>query len=220
MVDRGRCSLVHRGRFIGSRGRGILRFSRVGNISNISTVGIIYFVVDSLKSTIRKSNRVRSTGGITISVLSSLEVSSRVVISNSIVVSIHSRFIMMSRSMMSRGMIHWLHRCWSMVYWSWSRGMVYWSRSRFVDWSRGMIYWSRCRFVDWSWSMVYWSRSGLVNRGRGMIYWSRGRCMIDRSLGMINRCFISRYSSRCIHSSLGLLISSIPMYTLGSSMRL
>ena len=71
----------------------ILSFSRVLNISNISTVGISNIVGDSLGPAIREGYRVGSTGSISISVLSSLEVGSRVVISNSIVVGIDSRFI-------------------------------------------------------------------------------------------------------------------------------
>merc|ERR1719369_2335898 len=71
----------------------IMGLSRVLDISNIATVGIINLVVDSLSSAIRKSNRVGSGGGIAISVLSSLEVGSRVVISYSIVEGIDSRFI-------------------------------------------------------------------------------------------------------------------------------
>ena len=71
----------------------ILSFSRVLNISNISTVGISNIVGDSLGPAIREGYRVGSTGSISISVLSSLEVGSRVVISNSIVVGIDSRLI-------------------------------------------------------------------------------------------------------------------------------
>ena len=92
LVDRG--SMVgSRGSLVRSRGRGILGLSRVGNISNISTVSIINLVGNSLGSAIRKHNRVGSTGGITISVLSSIEVGSRVIISYSIVICIHWRLI-------------------------------------------------------------------------------------------------------------------------------
>ena len=98
-VDRGslvdRSSMVHRGRLVGSSRLVfiILGLSRVLDISNISTVGIINLVGDSLGSAIRKGNRVGSRGGISIPVLSSLEVSSRVVISYSIVEGIDSRLI-------------------------------------------------------------------------------------------------------------------------------
>merc|ERR1711970_542267 len=86
MVSRG--SMVH-GRLVLI----IMSLTRVLDISNIATVGIIHFVVDSLSSAIRKSNRVGSRGSISISVLSILEVGSRVVISYSIVEGINSRFI-------------------------------------------------------------------------------------------------------------------------------
>ena len=73
-----RCSLV-------GRGRVVLGLSRVGNISNISTVSISNLVVDSLDPAIRKSNRVGSRGGISIPVLTMAKGSSRVVISYTIV---------------------------------------------------------------------------------------------------------------------------------------
>ena len=84
----GRDSLVD-----GSMSNGVSRSSSVLDISNISTIGIINLVVDSLDSAIRKSNRVGSRGSISISILSSLEVGSRVVISYSIVEGIDSRLI-------------------------------------------------------------------------------------------------------------------------------
>merc|ERR1712055_1057179 len=71
----------------------IMSLTRVLDISNIATVGIINLVVDSLSSAIRQGNRVGSRGSIAISVLSSLEVGSRVVISYSIVEGIDSRFL-------------------------------------------------------------------------------------------------------------------------------
>merc|ERR1719290_246918 len=82
-----RGSMVHRFVLI------IMSLTRVLDISNITTIGIIHFVVDSLGSAIRKSNRVGSRGSISIPILSSLEVGSRVVISYSIVEGINSRFI-------------------------------------------------------------------------------------------------------------------------------
>merc|ERR1719187_2469990 len=71
----------------------IMSLTRVLDISNIATVGIINLVGDSLSSAIRKSNRVGSGGSISISVLSSLEVGSRIVISYSIVERIDSGFV-------------------------------------------------------------------------------------------------------------------------------
>ena len=73
-----RCSLV-------GRGRVVLGLSRVGNISNISTVSISNLVVDSLDPAIRKSNRVGSRGGVSIPVLTMAKGSSRVIISYTIV---------------------------------------------------------------------------------------------------------------------------------------
>ena len=105
MVHRG--SMIDRGGLVGSRGRGILGLSRIGNISNISTVSIINLVGNSLGSAIREGNTVRSTGGITISVLSSLEVRSRVIISYSIVVSIHWRFIIAGLMVSRSSMVYW-----------------------------------------------------------------------------------------------------------------
>merc|ERR1711962_1677858 len=98
MVRWGWSSLVGR-----SRSNRVSGSSSVLDISNISTIGIINLVVNSLLSAIRKSNRVRSSGSISITVLSSLEVGSRVVISNSIVVGIHSRLII-SWLLVGRGM--------------------------------------------------------------------------------------------------------------------
>merc|ERR1719317_585285 len=98
-VDRGgmvdRCRLIGRGSFVSMCRLVliILGLSRVLDISDISTVGIINLVGDSLCSAIGKGNRVGSRSGISIPVLSSLELSSRVVISYSIVEGIDSRLI-------------------------------------------------------------------------------------------------------------------------------
>merc|ERR1719378_480872 len=62
--------------------------SLIGDLSNISTVGISSVVVDNLGSAIRKSNSVGSRGGVSISILLLIKVSSAVVISYSILVSI------------------------------------------------------------------------------------------------------------------------------------
>merc|ERR1719481_861311 len=61
-------------------GGSIVGLSGVGNIGNISTVGISNVVVDVLGSAIGKSNRVRSGGGISISVFFGIEVGSAVVV--------------------------------------------------------------------------------------------------------------------------------------------
>ena len=131
----GRDRLVDR-----SMGNRVSRSSSVLDISNISTVGISNLVVDSLESAIRKSNRVRSSGGISITVLSSIELGSRVVISNCILITIHSRSIILRLlvgSSMDRGMVGRLsysmvNNRGSMV----SRGMV--DNRGMVD-SRGMV---------------------------------------------------------------------------------
>merc|ERR1719187_1474814 len=88
---------------------GVSRSSSVLDISNITTIGIINLVVDSLEPAIGKSNRVGSSGGISITVLSSMELGSRVVISNSIFIGIHCRAIIfrlfVGSSMVNRGMV-------------------------------------------------------------------------------------------------------------------
>ena len=94
-------SLVDRSSLVRSWSRSILGLSRVGNISNISTVGISNLVVDSLDSTIRKSNRVGSRGGISIPALTMVEGSSRVIISNTIVEGIDWCLISIGRSSMT-----------------------------------------------------------------------------------------------------------------------
>merc|ERR1711962_1655245 len=130
MVRWGWSSLVGRSRSNRVSGR-----SSVLDISNISTIGIINLVVNSLLSAIRKSNRVRSSGSISITVLSSLEVGYRVVISNSIVVGIHSKLIiswlLVGRGMDGRGRLGYNNR--GVV----GRGMHNWGSM--VDRGRGMI---------------------------------------------------------------------------------
>ena len=107
MVDRGRGvdgsrfvgrgSLISGGSLVGrGRGSSILGLARVRHISDISTISISNLVVNSLESAIRKSNRVGSAGGITISVLTSVEVATRVVISNSVVVGVDKKCIYFS----------------------------------------------------------------------------------------------------------------------------
>ena len=97
-----RCGLV-------GRGRVLLGLSRVGNISNISTVSISNLVVDSLDPAIRKSNRVGSRGGISIPVLTMAKGSSRVVISYTIVEGIDWGHISIGRGSRT---IRWGICCW------------------------------------------------------------------------------------------------------------
>merc|ERR1719244_2150332 len=103
-------SMIGRDSFVDrSMSNGVSRSSRVLDISNISTIGIINLVVDSLDSAVRKSNRVGSSGGISITVLSSMELGSRVVISNGIFIGVHCRAIifrlLVGSSMVNRGMV-------------------------------------------------------------------------------------------------------------------
>merc|ERR1719244_763034 len=135
-------SMIGRDSFVDrSMSNGVSRSSRVLDISNISTIGIINLVVDCLDSAIRKSNRVGSSGGISITVLSSMELGSRVVISNGIFIGIHCRAIifrlLVGSSMVNRGIVD--------------------NRRSMVD-NRGSM-------VDYRGSMVGW---GMVNN-RGMI---------------------------------------------------
>ena len=81
-------SLVDRGSLVGSRGRRVGSFTRVGNISNVTGSGVSNGVGDSLDSAVRKVDRVGSAGGITISVLTSVEPRARVVIGDGVVVGI------------------------------------------------------------------------------------------------------------------------------------
>ena len=89
---RGRSWVVNRGRVVRGRGRfvwsglvfGVLGFTRVGNISDISTISIINTVSDSLDSAVRESNIVASRGSISVTLFSGTKVGSRVVISNGI----------------------------------------------------------------------------------------------------------------------------------------
>jgi len=191
--------MIGRDRLVGrSMGNRVSRSSSVLDISNISTVGISNLVVDSLESAIRKSNRVRSSGGISITVLSSIELGSRVVISNCILITIHSRSIILRLlvgSSMDRGMVGRLS--YSMVN---NRGVV--------D-NRGM--------VD--------NRGSMVSRGmvdsRGMVNDMGsvvGRGMVDR--GMIRCRGIARDSSGSMDSSSILLSVVVGIDRLRSSMGL
>jgi len=219
MVDRGRGvdgsrfvgrgSLISGGSLVGrGRGSSILGLARVRHISDISTISISNLVVNSLESAIRKSNRVGSAGGITISVLTSVEVATRVVISNSVVVGVDSGLVSIGWLSsvvggLSGGVVHWLGRSMvgrgrSVV----SRGRCVVSRGSLVDGSRGVISWGR--------GMI--NKGSLVDRGGSMI--SRGGSVISRG------GFVCGNSSRCMDSSHWLLITSVPMDTLGSSVGL
>jgi len=183
----GRDRLVDR-----SMGNRVSRSSSVLDISNISTVGISNLVVDSLESAVRKSNRVGSSGGISITVLSSIELGSRVVISNCILITIHSRSIILRLlvgSSMDRGMVGRLS--YSMVN---NRGSMV---GRGVMDNRGSMV-SRGMVNNWG-SMV--SR-GVVDRS---VIWSRG---------------IARDSSRSMDSSSILLSVVVGIDRLRSSMGL
>merc|ERR1719153_1657623 len=70
--------------------RSILRNSLIGYILN-NTISIVS-ILDSLNSTIRKSDSVTTGGGVTISVFRLLEVSSTVVIINTILICIYWGF--------------------------------------------------------------------------------------------------------------------------------
>merc|ERR1719244_49227 len=201
----GRCSLVD-----GSMSNGVSRSSRVLDISNISTIGIINLVVDSLDSAIGKSNRVGSSGGISITVLSCMELSSRVVISNGIFIGIHGRAIifrlLVGSSMVNRGMVD-------------NRGSMVDNGGSMVDNRSSMV----------GWSMVN-NRGGVVGRGMvdrgGMVGGGMvdrggmvGRGMVDNR-GVIRSRLISRDSSRSMDSSSILLRVVVGIDRLRSSMRL
>jgi len=201
----GRCSLVD-----GSMSNGVSRSSSVLDISNISTIGIINLVVDSLDPAIGKSNRVGSSGGISITVLSSMELGSRVVISNGIFIGIHGRAIifrlLVGSSMVNRGMVD-------------NRGSMVDNGGSMVDNRSSMV----------GWSMVN-NRGGVVGRGMvdrgGMVGGGMvdrggmvGRGMVDNR-GVIRSRLISRDSSRSMDSSSILLRVVVGIDRLRSSMRL
>jgi len=185
--------MIGRDRLVGrSMGNRVSRSSSVLDISNISTVGISNLVVDSLESAIRKSNRVRSSGGISITVLSSIELGSRVVISNCILITIHSRSIILRLlvgSSMDRGMVGRLS--YSMVN---NRGVVD-NRGSMV--SRGMV-----------------NDRGIVNNWGSVV----DRGMVDR--GVIRSRSIARDSSGSMDSSSILLSVVVGIDRLRSSMGL
>jgi len=190
----GRCSLVD-----GSMSNGVSRSSSVLDISNISTIGIINLVVDSLDPAIGKSNRVGSSGGISITVLSSMELGSRVVISNGIFIGIHGRAIIfrlfVGSSMVNRGMVD-------------NRGGMVDHGGSMVD-NRGSMVGGG--MVNNRGGMV---GGGMVDRG-GMV----GGGMVDNR-GVIRSRLVSRDSSRSMDSSSILLRVVVGIDRLRSSMRL
>jgi len=190
----GRCSLVD-----GSMSNGVSRSSSVLDISNISTIGIINLVVDSLDPAIGKSNRVGSSGGISITVLSSMELGSRVVISNGIFIGIHGRAIifrlLVGSSMVNRGMVD-------------NRGSMVDHGGSMVD-NRGSMVGGG--MVNNRGGMV---GGGMVDRG-GMV----GGGMVDNR-GVIRSRLVSRDSSRSMDSSSILLRVVVGIDRLRSSMRL
>merc|ERR1719244_1875923 len=190
----GRCSLVD-----GSMSDRVSRSSSVLDISNISTISIINLVVDSLKPAVRKRNRVGSSGGISITVLSSMELGSRVVISNSIFIGIHGRAIifrlLVGSSMVNRGMVD-------------NRGGMVDHGGSMVD-NRGSVVGggmvnNRCGMIG----------GGMVDRG-GMV----GGGMVDNR-GVIRSRLVSRDSSRSMDCSSILLRVVVGIDRLRSSMRL
>jgi len=191
----GRCSLVD-----GSMSNGVSRSSSVLDISNISTIGIINLVVDSLDPAIGKSNRVGSSGGISITVLSSMELGSRVVISNGIFIGIHGRAIifrlLVGSSMVNRGMVD-------------NRGSMVNNRGSMVDYRGSMVGRS---VVNSRGSMV---GGGMMDNRGGMVC---GGMVNNR--GVIGSRLVSRDSSRSMDSSSILLRVVVGIDRLRSSMRL
>merc|ERR1719187_1559751 len=172
---------------------GVSRSSSVLDISNISTIGIINLVVDSLEPAIGKSNRVGSSGGISITVLSSVELGSRVVISNGIFIGIHCRAIifrlLVRSSMVDSSMVD--------------------NRGSMVDYRGSMVGGS---VVNDRGSMV---GGGVMNNRGGMV----GGGMVDNR-GVIRSRLVSRDSSRSMDSSSILLRVVVGIDRLRSSMRL
>ena len=91
---------------------GVHGFSRVRNISDVSTISIIDMVGDGLDSTIGKSNIVRTGGSITITVFAGTKDGSRVVISYGISEVVGSGHISISRGMVGSGIWGRVVRCW------------------------------------------------------------------------------------------------------------
>merc|ERR1719167_1516829 len=104
-MDSDRSMGKHRSGLGMDRGRSIVGNSLIGDISNITTVGISNVVVDHLGPAVRKSHSVRSTGGVTIPLLILAKLGSTVVISYSILEGIHGRLVVGGQRGVARG--HW-----------------------------------------------------------------------------------------------------------------
>merc|ERR1719308_622562 len=85
------------------RGRSVVGNSLIGDISNITTVGISNIVVDHLGPAVRKSYSIGSTGGVTISLLILTKLGSTVVISHSILEGIDGRLVIGGLRSVARG---------------------------------------------------------------------------------------------------------------------
>ena len=146
-----------------------------------------------LGAAIGKSNRVASSGGITVAVLVGRESSLGVVILNSVSVFVYSWSII-SWFMVWSGFVGWGMVSWSMYYWL----VDYWSWV--VNWGWGMISWSMYWSSMINWSM-YWS---------GMINWS----------SVVWSSFVDWNMSRSMDSSAVFFSSIWVMYVLWGSMGL
>merc|ERR1712105_149314 len=109
MVDRGRSSVVDggglvRGGFV-SGGLGVLSFTRVGNIGDVTTVTISNVVGHSLKTAVGESHGVASLGRISITRLIGIVVGSTVVVIDSVLVAVHGGLII--RGLMIRRAVGW-----------------------------------------------------------------------------------------------------------------
>ena len=85
MVDRG--GVVDGGGLVDGGGI-VVGLSGVGNIGNVSTVGISNLVVDGLDPAVGKVDGVGSGGGVTVTVLAGVEGGAGVVIGHGVVVSV------------------------------------------------------------------------------------------------------------------------------------
>ena len=231
LVSRGRLvsggRLVGGGSFVGSGSGGVLCLAGVGHISNISAVGIVNLVVDSLSSAVGKSDTVGAGGGVAVSVLSGLEVGTGVIVGNGVSVSVNGGLVIFGLS----GVVGGLDGCVvdglggsvvngfsGSVVDGLSRSVV--NGGSVVNGLSGSI--SGGRLIDGS--------RGVVNRGRGsLVHWGR---LVNRGRGMIDGGGVSRggsvihggglvwYSCGSVNGGHWLLITSIPMHGLGSGVGL
>ena len=138
---------------------GVLSYTFVFDISDISTISIIDGIGDNLGATIGKIYTVFTIGSITITVFIGSKVSSRVIVGNSIAILVDSW------SVISR---FWMIWSWLVVGWSWVNNwlMNNWGyiRSWLVDnwsmvWGWFVVYWGWvvwCSMVDWSMMSISW----------------------------------------------------------------